>query len=426
VQPFRTFGGLFFRKLIGKNHVMEEERLREHLAIIDRTILVRRVTLGSFCILAVAVLLSSKISPLNPLFSVPFLWLLLTVPFEHLVHRQRTLRAVQNVHAAFFVIEVLFVGYLVHRLGGVEWIGVMFYLFTVMYANFFLPRAAGYLVTGLATGSYVLVAFLEYLGLLPHFRPFSHRTPPYRDLSYVLATVLVGGIGIYGVLAFTVRAFADLFQRKSEELARRKAVLERLSLKLLSAREEERRRVARRIHDEMGQALAAARWALAAGKVEEADKLLAELGEGLRGLARELRPPLLDELGLGAALTNLLEDFSASTGIAVEKELRAGRYPPEVEIAIFRVVQEALENVRRHAGAKRVIVRIKERNGKLVGSVTDDGVGFDRHRISEGLGLSGMREWISLVGGKLKVGTEPGKGTRIEFEVPLPSSETTS
>jgi len=89
-------------------------------------------------------------------------------------------------------------------------------------------------------------------------------------------------------------------------------------------------------------------------------------------------------------------------------------------------VQEALENVRRHAGAKRVIVRIKERNGKLVGSVTDDGVGFDRHRISEGLGLSGMREWISLVGGKLKVGTEPGKGTRIEFEVPLPSSETTS
>ncbi len=398
---------------------MEEERLRELFAIIDRTILVRRITLGSFCILAIAVLVSSGISPLNPLFSVPFLWLLLTVPFEHLVHRQRTLRSIQNVHAAFFVVEVLFVGYLVHRLGGVEWIGVMFYLFTVMYANFFLPRAAGYLVTGLAAGSFALVAFLEYLGLIPHFQLFSHQGPPYRNLPYVVATVLVGGIGIYGILAFTVRAFADLFQQKNEELARRKAALERLSLKLLSAREEERRQIARRIHDEMGQALAAARWALAAGKVEEADRLLAELGEGLRDLARELRPPLLDELGLGAALAKFLEDFSASTGIAVTKELPSGRYPPEVEIALFRVVQEALENVRRHARAKRVTVTIKERGRTLIGWIADDGVGFDRRRATEGLGLSGMREWISLVGGKLEVRSAPGKGTRIEFEVPF-------
>ena len=398
---------------------MEEERLRELFAIIDRTILVRRITLGSFCILAIAVLVSSGISPLNPLFSVPFLWLLLTVPFEHLVHRQRTLRSIQNVHAAFFVVEVLFVGYLVHRLGGVEWIGVMFYLFTVMYANFFLPRAAGYLVTGLAAGSFALVAFLEYLGLIPHFQLFSHQGPPYRNLPYVVATVLVGGIGIYGILAFTVRAFADLFQRKNEELARRKAALERLSLKLLSAREKERRRIARRIHDEMGQALAAARWALAAGKVEEADRLLAELGEGLRDLARELRPPLLDELGLGAALAKFLEDFSASTGIAVTKELPSGRYPPEVETALFRVVQEALENVRRHARAKRVTVTIKERDRTLIGWIADDGVGFDPRRATEGLGLSGMREWISLVGGKLEVRSAPGRGTRIEFEVPF-------
>lgn len=403
---------------------MERERLSELIDIIDRTIFVRRITLGAFCVLAIAVLVSSGISPLNPLFSVPFLWLLLTLPFEHLVHRQRTLRAIQNVHAAFFVIEVLFVGYLVHRLGGVEWIGVMFYLFTVMYANFFLPRAAGYLVTGLAAGSFALVAFLEYLGFIPHFRLFAQQGPPYRDLPYVVATVLVGGIGVYGILAFTVRAFADLFQRKNEELEQRKGELERLSLKLLSAREEERRRIARRIHDEMGQALAAARWALAAGKAEEADKLLAELGEGLRELARELRPPLLDELGLAAALEKLLDDFSASTGIAVGRRLPQRRYPPEVEIAVFRVVQEALENVRRHARAKRVTVEIKERDGVLAGRIVDDGVGFDRRRARDGLGLPGMREWISLVGGKLGIQSDPNRGTRIEFEIPLPSHGT--
>lgn len=403
---------------------METERLRETLAIIDRTILVRRVTLGSFCLLAIAVLLSSGISPLNPLFAVPFLWLLLTVPFERLVHRQRTLRAVQNVHAAFFVIEVLFVGYLVHRLGGVEWIGVMFYLFTVMYANFFLPRAAGYLVTGLAAGSFATVAFLEYFGVIPHFRVFPHPGPPYRDLPFVIATVLVGGVGVYGVLAFTVRAFADLFERKNRELERRRRALERLSLKLLHAREEERRRIARRIHDEMGQTLAAARWSLAAGKREEADALLAELADGLRQLARELRPPLLDELGLGAAVERLLEDFSSSTGIEAIHELPRGRFPPEVEIAVFRVVQEALENVRRHARARRVTVEITRCGDRLVGRIEDDGVGLDQRRINEGLGLPGMREWISTVGGKFSVTSFPGKGTRIEFEVPLPSRAT--
>jgi len=323
------------------------------------------------------------------------------------------------VHAAFFVLEVLLVGYLVHRMGGVEWIGVMFYLFTVMYANFFLPRVWGYLVTGLAAGSFALVAFLEYFGLIPHIPLFRSATPPYRDLPYVLATVLVGGVGVHGILAFTVRAFADLFQRKNAELERRKVALERLSLKLLYAREEERRRIARRIHDEMGQALAAARWALAAGKTEEADGLLAELGEGLRQLARELRPPLLDELGLRAALEKLLDDFSASAGIAVERELPEERFPPEVEIAVFRVVQEALENVRRHAEAKRVTVEIGERNGVLAGRIADDGRGFDRCRIGEGLGLSGMREWISLVGGKFSISSFPGGGTTIEFEIPL-------
>jgi len=309
-------------------------------------------------------------------------------------------RALHNVHAAFLSAEAVLVTYLVHRLGGVAWVGILFYLFTVMYANFFLPKYAGYVVTAIAVGGYVLVALLEYFGILPHIFPFSGEEPPYRDIAYVLATILVGGVGFYSVLAFTVRAFAALYERKNLEILRRERALAKLSAKLLTAQEEERRRIARRIHDEVGQILAAARWALAAGEKEEAEKLLAQGIEALRDLARELRPPLLDEAGLAPALRKLLANFSAS-GIAVDAEIEEARYPELVETVAFRVIQEALENVRRHAQARQVFLRVEEEEGWLLGEVRDDGKGFDPERTSPGLGLSGMREWVELLGGKL-------------------------
>jgi len=151
-----------------------QDRLAETRRIIERTILVRRVSLGVFCLVALIVVLFSEISPLNPLFSVPFAWL---------------------------------------RMGGVEWIGVVFYLFTVMYANFFLPKVAGYVVTGLAIGSYAAVAFLEYFGVIPHYRLFQLVGQPHRYLPYVVTTVLAGGVGLYSILAFTVRAFAGIYER---------------------------------------------------------------------------------------------------------------------------------------------------------------------------------------------------------------------
>jgi signal transduction histidine kinase len=194
--------------------------------------------------------------------------------------------------------------------------------------------------------------------------------------------------------------------------------LARLSAKLLTAQEEERRRIARRIHDEVGQILAAARWALAAGEKEEAEKLLAQGIEALRDLARELRPPLLDEAGLAPALRKLLANFSAS-GITVDAEIEEARYPELVETVAFRVIQEALENVRRHAQARRVFLRVEEEEGWLLGEVRDDGKGFDPERTSPGLGLSGMREWVELLGGKLSIESQPGRGTRVSFRLPL-------
>jgi len=389
----------------------------ETRAIIERTILVRRVTLGVFSLLALAVTGFPRF-PFNPLFTVPFAWFLLTFPFGWLIKRQRSVRALHNVHAAFLSAEAVLVTYLVHRLGGVAWVGVLFYLFTVMYANFFLPKYAGYVVTAIAVGGYALVGLLEYFGILSHIFPFAGEEPPYRDIAYVLATILVGGVGFYSVLAFTVRAFAALYERKNLEILRRERALARLSAKLLTAQEEERRRIARRIHDEVGQILAAARWALAAGEKEEAEKLLAQGIEALRDLARELRPPLLDEAGLAPALRKLLANFSA-TGIEVEAEIEEVRYPELVETVAFRVIQEALENVRRHAQAKRVFLRVEEEEGWLLGEVRDDGKGFDPERTTPGLGLSGMREWVELLGGKLAVESQPGRGTRILFRLPL-------
>jgi len=398
---------------------VREERFLETQAIIERTILVRRVTLGVFSILALAVTGFPRF-PFNPLFTVPFAWFLLTFPFGWFIRRQRSVRALHNVHAAFLSAEAVLVTYLVHRLGGVAWVGVLFYLFTVIYANFFLPKYAGYVVTAIAVGGYSLVALLEYFGIIPHIFPFAGEEPPYRDIAYVLATILVGGVGFYSVLAFTVRAFAALYERKNLEILRRERALAKLSAKLLTTQEEERRRIARRIHDEVGQVLAAARWALAAGEKEEAEKLLAQGIEALRDLARELRPPLLDEAGLAPALRKLLANFSA-TGVTVEAEIEEARYPELVETVAFRVIQEALENVRRHAQARQVFVRVEEEEGWLLGEVRDDGRGFDPERTPPGLGLSGMREWVELLGGTLSVESQPGKGTRILFRLPLHS-----
>ena len=137
-------------------------------------------------------------------------------------------------------------------------------------------------------------------------------------------------------------------------------------------------------------------------------------------MARELRPPLLDEAGLAPALRKLLANFSAS-GITVDAEIEETRYPELVETVAFRVIQEALENVRRHAQARRVFLRVEEEEGWLLGEVRDDGKGFDPERTTPGLGLSGMREWVELLGGKLSVESQPGQGTRILFRLPLHS-----
>jgi signal transduction histidine kinase len=219
----------------------------------------------------------------------------------------------------------------------------------------------------------------------------------------------------------------------------------------MEARERERTRWAREIHDESIQGMGALRLRLAnARDIDDPEKLreavdvvLDGLGneiDGLRHLITELRPAALDDLGLAAALQALARRAQAIDGLDVSIEIDLGpehderRLDGELESTIYRVVQEALTNVSRHAEATSAVVSIAERDGIVGASVTDDGKGLpDADRLGPrgdglegGFGMGGMRERAELVGGELEFGPAPSKGTTVRLVVPLagrPSAE---
>lgn len=238
-----------------------------------------------------------------------------------------------------------------------------------------------------------------------------------------------------------LRAFAASVAQRLQ--AERSVEIERLRYGM-EARERERTRWAREIHDETVQGLGALRLRLAnARDLDEqqalygaVDDVLEGLGreiDGLRHLITELRPAALDDLGLAAALQALARRMQAIDGLDVQTEIELGpeqesrRLDPELESTIYRVVQEALTNVSRHAQASRAVVNVTERNGVVRASVTDDGVGLpDSDRLGPrgdglegGFGMSGMRERAELVGGELELVPAPEKGTVMRLTVPL-------
>src|SRR5829696_8778442 len=223
------------------------------------------------------------------------------------------------------------------------------------------------------------------------------------------------------------------------ELAEREKQLKRLVGKLITAQEEERRRVAYDVHDTLAQTAAAAHQHLQAfarhnppgseGGREELDETL-ELVREVVGEARQViydaRPTVLDDYGLAAGVRLQVQTLrSEGLEVGFEEALGDGRLPPEVETTLFRVAQEAMTNVRKHAQASRVHVAL-DRPGRAVRlQVTDDGQGFQPHAAprsnghGERVGLSGMRERLSLLGGKFELHSEPGSGTTVTAEVEL-------
>ncbi len=212
--------------------------------------------------------------------------------------------------------------------------------------------------------------------------------------------------------------------------------IQEMSSRILTAHEEERKRIARELHDDTAQAITSilVRLRLLERSTEDAEVLknveeLRELTSGaldsVRRMAMDLRPASLDDLGLVPALQSYAEQFSQSTPIAVSLEVEGlgRRLPRDVELVLYRVFQEALTNVSKHASAKTALVQLKRRRNEVTLVIEDDGAGFDPGDLSPaqgtGLGLFGMRERLTLVGGVVEVESEKGKGTKIEARVPL-------
>jgi signal transduction histidine kinase len=205
--------------------------------------------------------------------------------------------------------------------------------------------------------------------------------------------------------------------------------------RMVQAQEEERRRIAGDIHDDAIQAITAARLRLALlrdrlddpeqrRRLEQAETALSSSLERLRTLVFDLRPAVLDEVGLCAALRQYLAETAAQAGVEASLRDDLGQEPPaEVRVIAYRIAQEALTNVRVHARATRVDVGLEEARGGLLLTIADDGVGFDPGRAEAGprpghLGLTSMRERATMAGGWHRIDSRPGQGTVVKFWLP--------
>ncbi|MFO7572627.1 MAG: GAF domain-containing sensor histidine kinase [Gaiellaceae bacterium] len=216
----------------------------------------------------------------------------------------------------------------------------------------------------------------------------------------------------------------DLSRRVSREVVRR----------VVEAQELERKRLARELHDETGQALTSTLLGLKSleqsigseeGRRAAADvrEIVVSTLQSVRRLAVELRPAALDDFGLAPALERLVDTYRAQSSLEIDLEVGIGeeRLPSEIETTLYRIVQEALTNVTKHASAGRVSILLGRKDGAVIVVIEDDGVGFAVERSGDGggLGLTGMRERLAVVGGRFRIETAPGRGTTLAAEVPV-------
>jgi two-component system sensor histidine kinase UhpB len=281
------------------------------------------------------------------------------------------------------------------------------------------------LVLSLAVNYWVLRAAFEPLDTLERVATavrngdFSARSGPFRFSDPQLARL------------------AETFDQTLDELERDREELRHLAVQVIGAQEEERKRIARELHDDTAQVLFAQLLRVTALKASPNEDLRAaaeaiedstvEAIEGVRRLALELRPPALDDLGLREALGDLAQRFSEQLGIQVHYNVTGlrDRLRPEVELMLYRVAQEAMTNVAKHAAATEAWITLVRSGASVTMAIDDNGTGFDptvpgsRDGRGLGLGLFGMEERVSLVGGTLSITRLEPTGMRILAHVPL-------
>jgi signal transduction histidine kinase len=244
------------------------------------------------------------------------------------------------------------------------------------------------------------------------------------------------------VLRAKVSVFAEL-HRKTRQLQNLNSDLDRLSTRLITTQDEERRRVARELHDGLGQELSAAKM-MADQLIEdrsltkstaqiavELSTLIDSVIQQVRSLSHLLHPPLLDEVGLQLALRSYVEGLTKRSGVETTIEVQPVEFPrfaPEVETAIFRIIQEALTNVFRHSGARKASVVLQKNDDRLVGIVRDDGKGISLRTEalqpdSIGVGIGGMIQRVKELGGELRL-RNANPGTMVEVSIPIAAAAT--
>lgn len=260
------------------------------------------------------------------------------------------------------------------------------------------------------------------------------RTAPIRNNDTIIGTVLI---------------FRDISDRRraEEELRHSREEFRALAAHLEGIREEERTRLAREIHDELGQMLTGLKMDLAwidkrvtalkdadarpplAGKLRSMFGLLDEMMKSARKISAELRPAVLDDLGLAPAIAWLAREWQSRTGIECRLDSDLGELGEtgdlaasrELGTACFRILQESLTNVARHSGATRVEIRVESKNGALRLELRDNGRGITDHELrgTKSLGLVGMRERAALLGGEFRIVGVPGQGTMVSVRIPV-------
>jgi signal transduction histidine kinase len=269
-----------------------------------------------------------------------------------------------------------------------------------------------------------------------------------QRLSLVFAGMIftlgcIGAMRFFRILEDRERRLAEAVQemdRLYHESLRHQEHLRHLSRRMMQVSEHTMRRLARELHDDLGQALTAIKMDLGfvdrelpgdspvRPQVRQARNQVVAVLQSVRNLSQLLRPAALDDLGLVAAIQSYIRNFSERTRIVVSLDAPTTemRLPPPIEVALYRVLQEALTNVARHAAARHVDVELEVSETAVTLSVVDDGRGFDAATALQsqiydrGLGVIGMRERVALYGGRFAIESRPGEGTRVELTISLP------
>jgi signal transduction histidine kinase len=263
--------------------------------------------------------------------------------------------------------------------------------------------------------------------------------------AYMPEIILAGGLfssallfGVFYSIASARGRAQALANAMTEDLRTSTEQLQALSQRHVDVQESERRRFSRELHDQVGQNLTALsinldilKTQLPQGnetlhsRLDDAGTLLEATAAKIENVMAELRPPMLDDYGLLPALQWYANDFVRRTGIEVEVlgDESAGRLEPSSEIALFRIVQEALNNVAKHAHASKAMIALERTGGQFVMDISDDGIGYGAApgaaaRRRSGLGMVTMRERTQALGGRFQIAPAPGGGTRVTIRIP--------